>query len=264
VPEGDTLHRIARVLTQALVGRPITGVESPVPAVARAGLVGRVVVAVEAQGKNLLIRFDDGRSLYTHLRMTGSWHVYRPGEALRKSPRAVKVLLATADILAVCFSAPVVELLAPIDEARHRVLTQLGPDLLGDLDPAAAVARLELGGDRPIGEVVMDQRVLAGIGNVFKSELLFMTRLDPWRPTSALTPDERRALVELALVELRRNADATGPRTLRRALTGPRTWVYGRSGAACLVCGERVRMRRQGLAGRSTYYCPRCQGVADA
>ena len=261
MPEGDTLFRIARTLTQALVGRPLTEVESSVPALAQARLVGRTTVAVEAHGKNLMIRLDDGRTIYSHLRMTGSWHVYRPGERWQKPRSGARLVLVTAEILAVCFYAPVIELLAPGGELRHAVLTQLGPDVLApDFDVAAAAQRLA--DPRPIGEVVMDQRVIAGIGNVYKSELLFLERIDPWRPGAALTLAQRTALMEhtvkLMVPNLRPGA---GMRTTRSSLGGPRQWVYGRSGEDCMMCGGAIAMRRQGAAGRSTYYCPRCQGV---
>ena len=263
MPEGDTLFRIAKTLTIALVGRPLTAVESTIAAIADAGLVGRTTVAVEAQGKNLLIRLDDGRAIYSHLRMTGSWHVYRPGEAWQKPRSGARLVLITREILAVCFHAPVIELLAPGGEHRHAVLTQLGPDILApEFDPAAAAHRLH--DPRPIGEVVMDQRVVAGIGNVYKSELLFLLHHDPWTPGAALDLAQRTALMELARKLMLQNVTpGPGTRITRNALGGPRKWVYGRSGSGCLVCGTTIAMRRQGAAGRSTYYCAKCQGVAD-
>ena len=261
MPEGDTLFRIARTLTQALVGRPLTVVESTVPALAAAQLVGRTTVAVAAHGKNLMIRLDDERTIYSHLRMTGSWHVYRPREKWQKPRSGARLVLVTAEILAVCFYAPVIELLAPGGVQRHAVLTQLGPDVLApDFDVAAAARRLD--DPRPIGEVVMDQRVIAGIGNVYKSELLFTERIDPWRPASTLGPAQRTALIEQTLKLMIPNLrPGAGMRTTRASLGGPRQWVYGRSGEECMVCGTKITMRRQGAAGRSTYYCPKCQGV---
>ncbi len=259
MPEGDTLFRIARTLTTALVGRPLTAVEST--AIPTTGLVGRTTIEVTAQGKNLLIRLDDGRTIYSHLRMSGSWHVYRPGEAWSKPRKAARLVLVTRDILAVCFYAPVIELLAPGGELRHGVLTQLGPDLLAEGLELEAVAQ-RLVDPRPIGEVVMDQRVVAGIGNVYKSELLFLLKIDPWRPGAALPADLRLELLREAQKWMRVNLAPEIPsRVTRNSLGGPRKWVYGRSGEACLVCGTSVMMRRQGAAGRSTYYCPRCQGV---
>jgi endonuclease VIII len=261
MPEGDTLVRIARTLSTALVGRPFTSVDSTIPELREGRLVGRTTVEVTAHGKNLLIRLDDGRTIYSHLRMTGSWHVYRPHETWLKPRSAARLMLATREVLAVCFHAPVIELLAPGGEQRHAVLSQLGPDLLApEIDLAAAAGRLV--DPRAIGEVVMDQRVVAGIGNVYKSELLFLQRVDPWRPGAALTAEQRLALLREAQRLMRLNVDPElSSRTTRNSLGGPRKWVYGRSGEACLVCGEDVLMRRQGEAGRSTYYCPRCQGV---
>ncbi len=262
MPEGDTLYRIARTLTQALVGRPLTAVESTVPALVSAQLEGRTTVAVEAHGKNLMIRLDDGRTIYSHLRMTGSWHVYRPGERWQKPRSGARLVLVTADILAVCFYAPVIELLAPGGEQRHAVLTQLGPDVLApDFDPVAAARRLA--DPRPIGEIVMDQRVIAGIGNVYKSELLFLERIDPWCAGTSLSEAQRLALMQHTVKLMIPNlAPGAGIRTTRASLGGPRKWAYGRSGEACMICGTTIAMRRQGAAGRSTYYCPTCQGVA--
>jgi endonuclease-8 len=262
MPEGDTLHKIAAALTRALVGKPLLRVASPLPQIAGAGLSGRRVEAVEARGKNLLIRFDDGRTLYTHLRMHGSWHIKPRGVPVR-GPRA-RVVLETADLAAVCFNAPVVELLAPRAEQAHRVLAALGPDILAaEFDPDAAAERLLIAGDLPIGEAVMDQRVVAGIGNVYKSELLFIHRIDPFARTAALAPEARRALMRDAQKWMRRNVEDRGFRTTRVALTGPRQWVYRRSGEPCLVCGATIAMARQGLGARSTYYCPQCQGAKD-
>lgn len=261
MPEGDTLHKIAAVLTRALVGKKLVRVASPLPPIAHAGLAGHTVESVEARGKNLLIRFDDGRTLYTHLRMHGSWHI-KPRGAPVRGPRA-RVVLETDELTAVCFSAPVVELLAPKAEQAHRVLAALGPDILAsDFDPDAAAERLLVAGELPIGEAVMDQRVVAGIGNVYKSELLFMHRIDPFARTDALPPETRRALMRDAQKWLRRNVDDRGFRTTRVALTGPRKWVYLRGGEPCLVCGTPIAMARQGFGARSTYYCPKCQGVA--
>lgn len=262
MPEGDTLHKIAAVLTRALVGKPLLRVASPLPIIANAGLAGHKVESVEARGKNLLIRFDDGRTLYTHLRMHGSWHIKPRGQPIR-GPRA-RVVLETAELAVVCFSAPVVELLSPKAEQAHRVLAALGPDILAaDFDPDAAAERLLVAGELPIGEAVMDQRVVAGIGNVYKSELLFIHRLDPFARTASFSQEARRALMRDAQKWLRRNVDDRGFRTTRVALTGPRKWVYLRGGEPCLVCGTTIAMARQGFGARSTYYCPKCQGVAD-
>ncbi len=188
MPEGDTILRAARALGRSLEGKPVTSFSSPLPALTDADLAGRRVDAVEARGKNLLIRFDDGRALVTHMRMTGSWHLYEPGQPWKKPARLARAVLATADAVAVCFNAPVVELLSPRQLVRSERLRRLGPDVLGPaFDASEAVRRLAALPDTPLGEALLAQSALAGIGNIYKSETLFACRADPFAPVAAFT-----------------------------------------------------------------------------
>jgi endonuclease-8 len=262
VPEGDTIHRAARTLSKAIGGRRVTGFRSVLDALRGAELVGRTVEKVEARGKNLLIHFDDGRVLHSHMRMEGSWHIYRPKERWRKSPRRAHAVLETDAWVAVCFSAPVVELLAGPRHSRH--LRDLGPDLLDPgFDRHEALRRLRSADALPVGEAVMLQRLVAGIGNVYKSETLFQEGLSPFARVGEL--DEDRLLGLLRTARRLMHANLRGfPRTTRWRVDGSgRLWVYGRQGEPCHRCGTAIRMRRQGDAGRSTYWCPTCQPAAD-
>lgn len=259
MPEGDTIFRAARTLSKVLDGKTLIAVESPLPAIDGAGLAGRRVEKVEARGKNLLVAFDDGRVLHTHMRMTGSWHVYRPGERWQRPRRQARVVLATEEFVTVCFDAPVVRLLAPAEIPRDRLLAGLGPDILApDFDLAEARRRLRGLGDLAIGEAVMRQSAVAGIGNVYKSETLFLCGIDPFASIAALSDRALGRILEKARALMQANLRG-GPRETRPSLTRERTWVYGRSGRTCRRCGTAIRMRRQGTDARSTYWCPRCQ-----
>lgn len=259
MPEGDTLHRISVTLGKALTGKALTRFASPLPAFADARLEGRTITLVEARGKNLLIHFDDGRAILTHLRMTGSWHLYRPGEPWEKPERAARAVLETVDFIAVCFNAPVVELLRPGGAARHESLARLGPDVIkDDFDAKEAERRLRERGDLAIGDALMAQSALAGIGNVYKSETLYLCKQDPFARVDALDDATLTRIVQKARDLMRMNLEGY-PRRTRGALAGPKLWVYGRNGQPCLACGTTIRVRRQGVAGRTTYYCPACQ-----
>lgn len=264
MPEGDTIARAARTLARALEGREILRFRSPLPALAGADLAGHAIVRVEPRGKHLLIRLDDGRVLHSHMRMTGSWHVYRPGEAWWKPERLARAVIETADFVAVCFNAPVVELLSAGELARHPALRRLGPDVLGErFDAGGARARLRSMPAVPIGEALLAQSAVAGIGNIYKSEALFATRTDPFVPVGRLTDAEIDAVVEAARRMMA--ASVASQASSRRTRAGPpgvpRYAVYRRSGLPCPSCGTAIRMRRQGDAGRSTYWCPGCQGT---
>lgn len=260
MPEGDTIHRAARTLRAALIDQQIVAVQSTVSAVARGHLDGQIIERVEARGKNLLMHFDDGRVLYTHMKMTGSWHVYRDRDRWRKPPKWAKVILHTEKLMAVCFNAPVVELLSPLAMKRHRFLSALGPDLLDEsFDWAQVAGRLKGHGHAPLGEVLLMQQIACGIGNVYKSETLFLCKQDPFARLETLGVDEVQAIYMRARVLMMQNMGG-GMRDTRRR-DGGRYWVYGRSGELCRKCGTRVQMRRQGANGRSTYYCSTCQNV---
>ena len=260
VPEGDTILRSATTLRARLVGKEVLRWESTLPAIARAKMVGRTVERIESVGKNLFIVFDDRRSLHTHMRMTGSWHVYPQNIDPRTLPGSARVLIEVEGCVAVCFSAPVIRLLS--DAEVDREVKTLGPDILGSgFDADDAARRIVAQGERPIGEVVMDQGVIAGIGNIYKSESLYIARIDPFAACATLGLDRVRALVLHARRIMRRNiAPGSGMRTTRIG-AGGRHWVYRRSGEPCFTCGDRIRMLRQGVQKRSTYYCPRCQKV---
>jgi endonuclease VIII len=261
MPEGDTLHRTALTLNRVLAQQRLVRVRSSVAAIAGAELAGHVVKEVTARGKNLLIEFDDGRVLHTHLKMQGSWHVYRPGERFQRPEHQARVVLEVADALAVCFSAPTVRLLAAHAVENDPYLSGLGPDLIPDeFDEPKAVAGLLALAELSIGEAVMTQTALSGIGNIWKSETLFACRLDPFTLVSTLTRDAALEIVRTARQFLRKSVyGQTGSASVEGGRG--RFWVYGRSGEACRKCGTTVKMKRQGAQSRSTYYCPKCQGV---
>jgi endonuclease-8 len=270
MPEGDTLFRAAATLRKALVGKALTGFETSVDLVRNAtegvDLVGREVTLVEARGKHLLIRLgvegEGALTLRTHLRMKGSWHIYRPGERWRKPAAYARVVLRTEDFVAICFSAPEVELLSERQLSRHPALTQLGPDAITDeFDAAEAFARLRRRPEVPIGVGLLNQRALSGVGNVYKSEVLFLKRVNPFLLIRELADDVLMGLVEESHRLLQLNQERGARRTHFSLSEQARLWVYGRSGEACRVCSTAIRMRRQGMDGRSTYYCATCQGV---
>lgn len=220
----------------------------------RAG--GEVPGAATAAGTPLV--------LHTHLRMTGSWHVYRPGEQWRKPERYTKVVIYTDAFVAPCFSAPVVELLTAWQAKRHPALTTLGPDAMTEaFDPEAAFARLRRHPEVPIGVALMNQRLMSGVGNVYKSEVLFTQRMSPFVRVEQLEDTELRKLIDESHRLLRLNQNRGVRRTVFGLSEHDRLWVYGRSGEPCRVCGATIRMQRQGMDARSTYFCPRCQGVDD-
>lgn len=259
MPEGDTLFRTAYTLRLALKGRAITEFRSPLPSLQEANLLGRTVSDVEARGKNLLIHFDDGRALYSHLRMDGSWHIYKPNVPWQKPERLAKAVLVTHDYIAVCFNAPTVELLSEVAVKRHPVLGNLGPDLLKDtFDWEEALLNLRAKNELPLGEVLMRQHVLAGIGNIYKSEVLFLTAANPFAKVTEYSDHALKNIVYKARELLKQNIQGK-PRATRNTLDQQRFWVYGRSGRPCRKCGTKIQMRRQGTDGRSTYWCPSCQ-----
>ncbi len=259
MPEGDTILRAARTLARALEGRTVLTARSPLPAIAGARLSGRTIERVEARGKNLLFHFDDGRILHTHMRMTGSWHLYRPGETWRKPERLARIVLETDAFVAVCFNAPVVEVLTS-RAAQRSPLGRLGADILAEeFDAAAGAAAMRALGAIPIGEALLHQGAIAGIGNIYKSESLFAAGVDPFLSVSAVSAAE----IEKVLLEARRlmqaNLGAPPPGSPPRPGSRRGARVYRRAGEPCVTCHEPIRMRRQGDAGRSTYWCPRCQ-----
>lgn len=264
MPEGDTLHRAAARLRPALVGATLRRFEAP-RLLGDRPRPGVGITAVEAVGKHLLIHFDDGLALRTHLGMPGSWHLYREGERWRKPRHLLRALVGVDGWDAVCFSAPQVQTYrparpgGPLGTARDP-LAHLGPDLCTvDVDLDAAVARVATVADpdAPIAVTLLDQRVAAGIGNVYKSEVLHRCRVDPFLPTAAVPVEVRARLYDVAHRLLLANLTTTR----RTTVAGPAGTlaVYGRARRPCRVCGTPVQMTRHGEQNRSTYWCPRCQ-----
>jgi endonuclease VIII len=271
VPEGDTLFRTAAGLRPYLVGRTVsaarTGGPGAVPQVQR--IVGREITAVEALGKNLLIRFDNGLELRTHLWMNGSWHRYRPGERWRRPPSRARLVLEVPGAVAVCFDAPVVELLEWRAEALHPSLGRLGPDLLApEFDAAEATRRLRdpSRAATTIAAALLDQRALAGIGNVYKNELLWIERVSPFVAVADLDDATLARLVASARRLLLANVAGTGgPERVTtagdRGAPG-RLYVHRRTGRPCRRCGTLIASTKQGPdIPRTTYWCPSCQGA---
>jgi endonuclease-8 len=259
MPEGDTVWLAGRRLHDALAGDRLTRSDFRVPHLATADLTGRTVTEVVSRGKHLLTRVDDDLTLHTHFRMDGSWHLYRHGDRWRGGPQwQVRVLLETAGWQAVGYRLPVVELL-PRDREDDAV-GHLGPDILGpDWDPVEAVARLTAQPDREIGDALLDQRNLAGIGNVYKAESLFLSGVDPWSPVREV-PD-LPGVVERAARLLELNKSTASQVTTGDSRRGREHWVFERAGRQCRRCGTPVQSARQGTPpyDRITYWCSTCQ-----
>lgn len=203
--------------------------------------------------------------LHTHLRMTGSWHVYRHGEEWRKPARQARVVLHTRDFVVPCFSAPIVELLTEWQAGRHPDLVTMGPDAMREeFDPQAAQQRILRHSEVEIGVALLNQRLMAGVGNIYKSEVLFVRRVYPFLKVGELGEEVVRGLVEESHRLLRLNQNRGNRRTVFHLKESDRLWVYGRAGSPCRVCGEPIQVRRQGIDARATYYCPRCQAPPPA
>jgi endonuclease VIII len=256
VPEGDTLQLVAARLRPALAGRAVTGFEAPRLRGERPRSGDRVE-AVEAQGKHLLVHFAGGLTLRTHLRMSGSWHLYRRGERWRRPRGQARVVLDVEDgWQAVCFAAPDVETYRR-DRSGSRALDALGPDLGrpgADLDAVVERLATVAAPETEIAVVLLDQRVAAGIGNVYKSEVCFACRLDPFTPLGELDERSRRRVYEVAHRLLQANLGGGPRRTHAGGLA-----VYRKAGRPCPRCGAVIRVRRQGQHARPTYWCPSCQ-----
>lgn len=270
MPEGDTIHHAARRVGGALVGRPIASIETPQARHRRDRwpdrLAGRDVRAVDAHGKHLFIRFDGDLTLHSHLRMGGKWGVYARGERWRRSPRRAWLVIRTEGHEVVQFDGPVLELLTDSRTRFDQRLAALGPDIVrDDFDEDAYVRRLrEDDQTRGIGDALLDQRNVAGIGNIWKCEGCHLAGIDPWRPVARLDDEEARAIVRAARPLMRLSAERGG-RTVtvdpERAVRGPesRTFVYDRAGLPCRTCDTLVLARGQGDDNRTTFWCPRCQ-----
>jgi endonuclease-8 len=260
VPEGDTVWLTAHRLDRALTGRPLSLSDFRVPNLATVDLRGRTVTDVLARGKHILTRVDDDLTVHSHLRMDGSWYLSRTGDRppRRHPEHMIRVLLGNAEWRATGFRVHDLRVVRRADE--HGLVGHLGPDLLGpDWDDTVAATNLSREPDVAIGEALLDQRNLAGIGNMYKCEVLFVERLNPWTPVADV-PDLPR-LVRTAQRLLRANRDHPEQSTTGSLQRGREHWVYGRGGEPCLRCRTPIRRAEQGAApsARSTYWCPTCQ-----
>lgn len=262
MPEGDTVWRTARHLDQALSGHALTASDFRVPGLATVDVSGEVVESTVSRGKHLLTRIGpgdgSGHTLHTHLKMEGSWHLYKPETAWRRPAHEARVVLRTEPWHAVGFALGIVELV-PRDKEQEAV-GHLGPDLLGpDWDEDEALRRLLAQPDVALGDALLDQRNLAGIGNMYRSELCFLAGVAPTRPVSDV-PDLRR-IVRRAKAMLEANKDRVEQTTTGDLRRDRRLWVYARGREACRRCGTRIKVAEQGPPGkeRVVYWCPRCQ-----
>jgi endonuclease-8 len=264
MPEGDTIHYAANRIRPILEDRIPDRIETPSPRSPGAGwpkrLAGRRIRSVDAHGKHLFLRFagapetdEPPLTIHSHLRMTGSWAVYEAGRPWRKSRRRAWLMIEAGPHQVVQFDGPVLELVTDSRTRFDQRLAGLGPDVLGpDFDERRFLGRLrEDDPTRPIGDALLDQRTVAGIGNVWKAESCFAAAIDPWRPVGRTTDDEARQIVALARERMARSA-RDGHMARPRA-------VYGRRGEACQRCGTTIRAAGQGDENRIIYWCPGCQ-----
>lgn len=274
MPEGDTIFRAARTLHLALAGQVVTRFQTVLPQLSRIDeehpIAGRTVESVSANGKWMLMRFSGDLTLVTHMLMNGSWHIYRPGEEWQKRRIHMRVLIETAKIVAVGFNIPVAEFHTTETLSRHPSLRRLGPDVLGDdFDPLVAAQRLRERPELAVGEALLRQSLLAGIGNVYKSEVCFACGVNPFRKVESLSAAEMSCVITTAQKFMRANvSESSGDaivtytgfrRTTRRANPSERLWVYGRRNEPCRKCGTPIQSRKHGLEARVTFWCPRCQ-----
>ena len=286
MPEGDHIFRTARTLNRALAGHEVVRFESVLPALTRVHqdtpITGRTVESVEAAGKHVLMRFSalrqaqgaasasrsGGLVLRTHMRMNGSWHIYRPGEAWQRGRRDMRVVVATEQFEAVGFNVPVAEFLKPAEVVRHDDLRLMGPDLLGErFDADEAVRRFRERNAMDIADALLNQRIAAGAGNIYKSEVLFLCGVNPFAPVHSVSDETLREILATARKHLTANVvDPRGGITTYRGYrrgTGrdgsERRYVYGRARRPCRKCGTLIRVKAQGPHARLTYWCPACQ-----
>ena len=274
MPEGDTIFRSARALNRALQGKQVAAFETAYAQLAsvndQAPIKGRTIERVASRGKWLLIHFSGDLILVTHMLMSGSWHIYRRGETWRRSRSHMRLVIATEDFEAVAFNVPVARFYTARTLERNTTIPKLGPDLLAStFSEDEAATRLRAHSDEEIANVLLDQQVLAGIGNVFKSEICFTCGVNPFRKVSSLSDAEIDCLIESSRRLMTANVrESSGDkittysgarRTTGADNPGARLWVYRRSGQQCRRCGTLILMRKQGPGARSTYWCPKCQ-----
>ena len=279
MPEGDTIFRSARALHRALAGKTVTRFETALAPLASVNdntpIAGRVIENVESRGKWLIVHFSGDLMLVTHMLMSGSWHIYRTGERWRQPKNRMRAVISTADFEAVAFNVPVAQFHTERSLERSTMVPKLGPDLLSDsFSEDEARARILAHGDDEVADMLLNQRVMAGLGNVYKSEVCFACGVNPFRKVITLTANEIECILDRSRKFMAVNvADGagdgiityTGPRrTTHAANQGERLWVYGRQGRECRRCGATVLMRKQGTGARSTYWCPDCQPMPVA
>ncbi|MDO8679945.1 MAG: DNA-formamidopyrimidine glycosylase family protein [Acidobacteriota bacterium] len=275
MPEGDSIYRAARSMNKVLAGHVVTKFDTAYAHLSRVDddtpIAGRTIERCESAGKHLLIVFSGDLILRTHMRMNGSWHLYRHGERWWRGPHAMRVRIDTADWVVVAFDVPVAEFVTSRQLQTTDPVAALGPDLLKPaFDRDEAVRRIVISGATPIAQALLDQRLVAGIGNVYKSEVLFLGGVHPDTPASAVPVAALERLLDIARTLLQTNVIEGTPaaiqtyRSLRRTAPGAdhddNLWVYGRKGKPCRQCGAPIESKKMGLDARTTYWCPRCQG----
>ena len=274
MPEGDTIFRAGRTLNRALAGRFVTGFDSVLPKLSRvdfdSAITGRTVEKVESRGKWIQMHFSGDLILLTHMLMSGSWHIYRPGEMWQRHSLHMRIVVKTENIWAVGFNIPVAEFHTPGTLRRRDGLRSLGPDVLSaEFDSAQSIANLRAQGELEVGVALLRQSVIAGLGNVFKSEVCFACGVNPFRKVNTLTGEELNSLVNTARNFLLANVtDASRDqivtyagirRTTGRSNIEEHLWVYGRPGEPCRRCGMAIESQKQGFDARTTFWCPQCQ-----
>jgi endonuclease-8 len=279
MPEGDTIFRTARALRRALAGKPVTGFRSTFPLLTRFdddnSLVGQLVESVESRGKWLLIHFSGGGTLATHLLMNGSWHIYRHGERWQQPRINMRIVIENAELIAVGFRVPVARMHTALSLARDAKIPQPVLDVLSaEFDAEAAVRRVLAHCDEEIADVLLHQEVLAGVGNVFKSEICFVAGVNPFCLVGGLRPEQAAVLIANAQRLVAANVqEGSGDqivtyggrkrRTTHESDPGESLFVYGRKDEPCRRCGELIRKRLQGSDARVTFWCARCQQMPD-
>lgn len=274
MPEGDSIFRAARSLHKALGGHQVTKFDTAYAHLSRIDddtpIAGRTIERCEAAGKHLLIVFSGDLILRTHMRMNGSWHLYRHGERWWRGPQSMRVRIDTADWVAVAFNVPVAEFVTARQLRNTGPVAALGPDLLKpEFDRDEAVRRIIASGAMPIAQALLDQRLVAGIGNIYKSEVLFLGGVHPDTPASAVPVAAIERVLDIARSLLRDNVIEATPaaiqtyRSLRRTMAGAEhddnLWVYGRKGKPCRKCDTPIESKKMGVEARTTYWCARCQ-----
>lgn len=264
LPEGDTVFKLAASLRPRLMGRQVTGGAARLPGPKVEALNGAAVERVEANGKHLLIGFDRGLTLHVHLGMKGRCFLLPSTPAVRPGER-VRLVLQFGDEQLVCRETPITELARTRALAVHPQLTTLGPDLLSpEFDIEEALRRFERVAGERISDALLNQRLMAGLGNVYKSEILFWERTHPHERVGDLGDVRLRALILRAQSLMDANRTTFRRRTAPSGATGERHWVYGRASRPCGVCGTRIQVERVAPLGRSTYWCPTCQALIGA